>query len=173
MSANNTFTVDTRQVRKAVEAFDHANVERIASVRLRRAAQAGVRLTRTAARRELGAHRQTGRMRGRIRTKFWGRGMAFAAGVKSTAPQSNLIVGGVKPHSITAGGKVMPMWAGRGAWKSGEGRGIEGFTRRVERHPGFAGDPFFKRAIDQTTDAIERLLDEAVKDIAADVARSI
>lgn len=168
MSANNTFTVDTRHLRAAVEKLDHPNVERIALPIIRKAARAAVRIVRNTARRELGSHRQTGKMRGRIRTKFWGRGWQFAAGVKSTGPQTNLIVGGVRPHEITSGGRLMPMWAGRG-----KGRGIEGFARYVGDHPGFAGDPFFKRAIDVTEPKVQQLLDAAVTDIARAVAQSI
>lgn len=173
MSERNTFTIDTRRLQQALKSFDSPTIERIAVPRLRKAAQAGARLTKNLARRELGSHRQTGRMRSRIRTKWWGTGWGFAAGVKTTAPQSNLIVGGVRPHAITAGGKIMPMWNGRGAFRKGEGRGITGFTRKVENHPGFAPDPFFQRAVDKTTATIERLLDAAIADIASDLAKDI
>jgi hypothetical protein len=129
-------------------------------------------LVKNAARRELGSHRRTGKMRSRIRTKTWGGGAFRKYGVKSTGVGSNLIVGGVRPHSITAGGRVMPMWGGRGAWKRGQGSGIEGFARRVE-HPGFPADPFFDRAIDQSAPEVNALLDAAARQIAANLAAAI
>lgn len=164
--------IQAQSLQGVVAALDARQFSAYARVPVNDAMRKATVIVKNAARRELGPHRRTGKMRSRIRTKVWGSGVYRQYGVKSTGVGSNLIAGGVGPHPITAGGRVMPMWGGKGAWKGGKGRGIEGFARRVE-HPGFPADPFFDRAIDESAPEVNRLLDAAARQIADNLAAAI
>lgn len=112
-------------------------------------------------------HRKSGHMISNVRVRVRGRSFDTEVGVKSTGAASNLIAGGVKPHRIAPGG-VMPIWMGHGAWKRGKGAGITGFATVVE-HPGFRGDPFFARALDDAKPEIDAIQ----RDLTTKIVRSV
>jgi hypothetical protein len=156
------------ELQRWIDTLDKATVQQVVGLHVVPAQKESVRLVKNAARRNAAGHRRSGKMHSGIRTKGWGgRGIRYIAGVKATGIVSNLIVVGARPHRIA--GPVMPMWGGKGAWKGGRGAGITGF-RRVVEHPGFSGDPFFARAIDETEGQRTHLMQLAVNAMAADLA---
>jgi hypothetical protein len=168
---------DGGELDRWITALTPARVQPLIVAHIVPAQKESVRLVKNAARRQAARHRGTGRMRSQIRTKGWGRGIRYIAGVKATGVGSNLIVGGVGRHTIGgAGGPVMPFWSGRGQMfnksgsvKKGNGAGITGFSRVVE-HPGFAADPFFDRAIDETQGQRDQLMQTAITGVVRDLA---
>jgi len=166
-----SITVDSPDLDRAIAALDARGWDRAALPPVRNAIRKSINLVRKYVRAEAAPHRRSGKMRDRVRTRFSGTstGWAFWGGMKSTGAPSNLIVGGVKPHAIAAGGAVMPMWEGRGKWRKGEGRGVTGFARRVE-HPGFAADPFVDRGIDRARPELQAFFDAAAATMAKELA---
>ena len=172
MSSQSLLYVEqTGDLALVIRTLERTRFQSVIAAPMVRAQKAAVVLVKNAARRELGSHRRTGKMRSRIRTRYQGSGLRFVAGVKSTGVGSNLIAGGVRPHAI-APGRVMPMWGGRGAWKKGAGLGITGFARKVE-HPGFPADPFFERAIDSTQGEVQALIQQAADGMVRDLAAAM
>lgn len=163
-----SFTVDDRDFREAAKALEHAGFERQAGRTVAWAIRRSINVVRRNVRAELKPHSKSGKMRDRIRTRFSGLGMDFVGGMKSTGVASNLIVGGVQPHPIAAG-KVMPLWAGKGAFRAGNGAGITGFASAVQ-HPGFAADPFVKRGIARSAPAINEILDTSAATMVRELA---
>lgn len=172
MTRTHPFNVTSPDLRRAVAALDAAKLPARMSKPLTAGMRQAVRVYRNSVRKEASGHRVTGKMRDRIRTKFWGRGTSFRAGVKSTGVGTNLVVNPVREHQITAGGKAMPMWGGRGSWKKGAGRGITGFAQSVQ-HPGYRGDPFFARGIDAVQPEIDMIIQGIADQIAHDIAAAI
>ena len=166
--------IESDDFARAARAIDQSHFPRTAGRSIAPAMRQAVNLVRQRARAELRPHRKSGRMAGRIRVRVKGSGLATVASVKATGAGSNLIVGGVKPHRITGrSGGVMPLYGGKGkALTTRGGLAIEGFARAVE-HPGFPADPFFHRAIEGSSDDINRLLDAAGKQIAKDLATAM
>jgi hypothetical protein len=167
------FTVDARDFQKAVRGLEKRGWDATAGKNVVHAMRLILNVVRRTTRGELRPHNKTGRMRDRIRIKFVGRGMDASGSVRANGPGVNLIVGGVKPHPITAGGKVMPMWGGKGKLKtSGAGAAVEGFATRVE-HPGFKGDPFFARGIGLARPEVPGILQASIDAIAAETAEHL
>lgn len=147
------FTIDARDFQRAGKELEHAGFGERAGTTMGYAIRRSANLVRKNVRAELRPHNKTGKMRDRVRVRIRGRGLETVGGIKTTGVGSNLIVGGVAPHRITSqDGKVMPLYQGKG-----RGLGITGFARAVE-HPGFKGDPFFKRGVDKSVPAINDIL---------------
>jgi hypothetical protein len=165
-------TITSPDIERAMAELTAKGWDRAALPPIRKAIRLSVNVTRKNVRSEARAHRRTGRMSGNVRTRMGGAGWRFTGAMRATGAPSNLIVGGVKPHPIDLGGKVMPIYGGRGAWKSGKGLAVEGFARRVE-HPGFAPDPFVHRGIVRSGPAISGYLKDAAEEIARQLALRI
>lgn len=160
-------SVTSDDLDRAIRQMDAKGWEKAALPTVRNVIRKSVNVVRKNVRSEARAHRKSGKMAGNIRTRFsaTSTGWRFQGSVKATGAVANLIVGGVKPHHIALGGKVMPIWGGTGKWRGGEGRGITGFARAVD-HPGFAGDPFVDRGIAESEPAIAGFMDEGAQTIA-------
>jgi hypothetical protein len=156
------FTVDASDFDKAAKALEKAGFERQAGRTAGWALRRIANLVRANVRKELGPHRRTGKMRDRVRVRIAGQGLKMVAGVKTTGSGSNLIVGGVRPHTIA--GPVMPLWTGRGRSST-----VTGFARAVE-HPGFPPDPFFHRGFVKSKPAIQDILKASAKTMASELA---
>lgn len=153
-------TFDTREFEQAAKALERAGFERQAGRTTAWALRRIVNLVRKNVRAEMRSHRKTGKMRDRVRVRMHGIGLKAVGGVRSTGSQTNLIVGGVRPHAIA--GQVMPLYA------SGRG-GVEGFARSVE-HPGFAADPFFRRGHLRSVPEINAIAKKAADTMAKELA---
>ena len=166
-------SLDTSDFEKAAKALERSKFTSLAARSVSPAFRASVALVRNTARREIAGRRHTGKLRAGIRSRVRGRGLNMEASVKATGVGANLIVGGVREHRI-APGRLMPLWAGRGAFRRGAGSGITGFATAVQ-HPGFPADPFFRRAIDKSENAIQGYIqtaaDSMVRDLAAAMKR--
>lgn len=161
-------TVDYGDFTQAARELERAGFERRAGRTVAWAIRRSINLVRRNVRAELKPHSKSGKMRDRVRTRFTGVGMDFVGGMKSTGVASNLIVGGVKPHPIAVG-KVMPLWAGKGAFRGGNGAGITGFAASVQ-HPGIHADPFVKRGTDKSMPGIQHILDESAATMVRELA---
>lgn len=169
MTAQPLFEFDTSALQRAVSAQVREGWYRQSGVTVATAAKQGAKVIHKQVRAEAAPHRRSGRMRGRIRTRFTGRSWTFTAKVSTAAP-ANLIVGGTRPHEIVKADGVMPMWAGRGAWKRGTGSGIVGFRSEV-MHPGTAPDPFVDRGIATAQPELQVIFDQTAKKMCDDLAR--
>ena len=147
--------IDNRDFEQAASALEKRHFEAAAGIAIKPSFKAMANLVRKNTRAELKRHRRTGRMRDRIKYRFKGRGLDLQAQIRSTGPQSNMIVGGVQPHAIVATGRPLPMWVGRG-----KSAAVEGFAQAVE-HPGFPADPFFHRGIVKSMPEIHRHVQQA------------
>jgi hypothetical protein len=176
-SGRMSVTITSPELTQWQRMFTPKETQRILAKPINAAQKEVTRITKNAARREVARHRQSGKLRSLIRTRNRGSGFALVAGVKSAGGVSNLIVGGVVPHRIAPGG-VMPLWGGRGSFFTPGGKvrknfaGITGFASVVQ-HPGFAADPFFARAIDDTEAERNRILQDAADGMARDLARAL
>lgn len=170
---------DTRDFDRAARGLESAAVERIGAAGLATPMRVMANTVRNQARRELRVrHPHSRRMRDHIRPKVYGRPRTWdrSWAVRTTGVGSNLIVGGVRPH--TYGGTLMPIYMGSGRFltaggnlsRGGAGAGITGFTRSV-RHPGFAPDPFFDRGITAAEPVIREQQRMATENMAAGLAR--
>jgi hypothetical protein len=136
------FTIDHKDFDRAAHALLDQNFKRLAASAINPAMRQSANLVRKNVRAALRPHNRTGRMRDHVKVRVQGSGLAMTAGIRTTGSGSNLVIGGAKPHPIAPGGDtIMPIWGGRK-----KGAGIEGFARSV-MHPGFRGDPFFKRGV--------------------------
>lgn len=136
------FTIDHADFDKAANALVDANFKRLAASAINPALRSSANLVRKNVRAALKPHNRTGKMRDHVKVRVQGSGLAMTAGIRTTGAGSNLVIGGAKPHPIPGGDKIMPIWGGRK-----KGAGIEGFARSIGMHPGFRGDPFFKRGV--------------------------
>jgi hypothetical protein len=168
-------SVTSPDLDRAIAQLDAKGWERAALPTVRNVIRKSVNVVRKNVRSEARAHRKSGKMAGSIRTRFsaTSTGWRFQGSIKATGAVANLIVGGVSPHHIALGGKVMPIWGGSGRrggqWRGGAGMGITGFARFVD-HPGFAGDPFVDRGIAESEPAIAGFMDDGAKTIAREYA---
>jgi hypothetical protein len=171
MSSQTGISITSPDIDHAIRELSARGWDKAALPTMRNLVRRTVNTVRKNVRAQAAPHRKTGKMRNSVRTRFAAQssGWRFYGSMRVTGAVANLIVGGVVPHRITAGGAVMPMWTGAGKWKRGEGRGIIGFARAVE-HPGFAADPFVDRGIDESRPAIQGYMDDAVKTMAKELA---
>lgn len=116
-------------------------------------------------------HRRTGKLSSHVGMKRYGVGFNRIVRVFSGGSVAVLITKGATPH-VEQPGKIMPMREGRGAFKGGKGAGIIGF-RRVVHHPGFQGDPYFKRGVTAAQGENDATLAQAITQIAELVAQQI
>lgn len=162
------FTVDASAFDRAARALTSEGFEKQAGRTTAWAIKRMVILVRKNVRLALSGHRQTGKLRGGIRWRVRGAGIDAVGGVKTTGSVSNLIVGGVTSHEI-APGRVMPLWAGTGAFRGGRGAGITGFARVVQ-HPGFAADPFFSRGVQRSEGEMAVIIRKSTETMAKELA---
>jgi hypothetical protein len=153
------FDIAGNDFERAADALTAAHFEKVAGKIVAGALRADANLVRKNVRAELRPHRRTGKLRDKVKVKFNGFGLKTVAGVRSTGAQSNLIAGGVRPHAISPG-KVMPLW---------RGGSISGFATAVQ-HPGFGADPFFSRAVRKSLAEIDRIGQEAIDQMARELA---
>lgn len=116
-------------------------------------------------------HRRTGKLSSHVGMKRYGVGFSRIVRVYSGGSVAILITKGASPH-VEQPGKIMPMREGRGAFKRGAGAGVIGF-RRVVHHPGFRGDPYFKRGADAAQGEIDAILTRTITEVASLVAEQI
>jgi hypothetical protein len=156
------FTIDHHDFDQAARALEDANFKSLAGKAVSPAMRKSANLVRKNVRAALKPHNRTGKMRDRVKVRFAGFGLNTVAGVRTTGSGSNLVIGGVRPHHIPAGGgsgKVMPMWGGRK-----KEAGITGFATASE-HPGFRGDPFFHRGVMASQAGIQQLVQGAADEM--------
>lgn len=115
---------------------------------------------RAAARR----HRRSGRLEAGIGVKVTGKGAAARVEVSSSAPESNLLAGGTRPHTIR------PIRSHALAIRP-QGT-IVGFAARVE-HPGTRPAPFFADGVDASAKEISKIAAEANGAIAGELVDRI
>jgi hypothetical protein len=163
MTSEAQLGIDASDFRRAADTLTSSGLKRAAGKPVAKALRDSANAVRRSVRAELKPHRRTGKMISNVRTKYRGYGVDLIAGVRMTGVGSNLIVGGVRPHSI-APGKIMPMFDG-----AGKGSGITGFATAVE-HPGFPPDPVFARGVQKAAGAIQAAIDAAAATMAADLA---
>lgn len=175
VSGDALVTLDTRAFERAAGALDPRTVDRIGGRALAapmRQMANGVRRTTRAALME--RHKFARRMRDHIRPRVYGPPNSLERwwAVRSTGVASNLVVGGARPHQY--GGTLMHIWTRGTVLASGRvsrrGAGVVAFTRHVS-HPGYAGDPFFKRGIAAAQPLLDTQSQKAVDNLAAGLAR--
>jgi hypothetical protein len=172
MSTTRTgISIDDSELQRAIANLTAKGFEAAALPPLRNATRKSINAVRRHVRAEARGHKRSGRMARNVRTRFtrMSAGWQFTGAMRATGAPSNLIVGGVKPHAIALGGRVMPMWGGKGKWSKGAGAGVEGFARKVQ-HPGFAADPFVDRGIDRASEEIHGYMNDAVQVMARELA---
>lgn len=160
--------LDLSPVQDAIRELRGAGYEKAAAGILGRNLRTASNAVRRNVRGELKSHRKTGRMSSNVRVRVTSSPdlAGLSASVKSTGSGSNLIVGGVRPHSETSDGP-MPLFVGRGRSSS-----VAGFARAVQ-HPGFAADPFFARGVDASEHDIHTALTAAQDEMASALARRL
>ena len=164
-------TLDTSDFDKAAKALETSNFTFLAARSVRPALRASVVLVQKLARSEIASRRRTGKLRAGVKYRIKGRGLNVEASVRSTRPGTNLSIGGVREHPI-APGRLMPLWAGRGAFRRGKGSGIIGFATAVQ-HPGYGPNPWFRRAIDKSEGAIQGYIQTAADSMVRDLATAM
>jgi len=107
-------------------------------------------------------HRNTGKLIAKIHTSRAGAGFDHTALVKSGGSVAHLVAGGVKPHAIK--GNSMPIRRG--------GPEILGFAQAVE-HPGFGGDPYFRKGVRDSVSGVNNVLNGAARALVAELKRAI
>lgn len=109
-------------------------------------------------------HRLSGKLISNVRVFKRGQGFDRVVQVSSGGSVASLITQGAGAH-IIARDRPMPMREGHGAWRKGSGAGIIGFRRHVS-HPGFPGDPYFQRGVQESESEIDDLTQIAIGTIA-------
>lgn len=165
-----SLVVDVSGVYEAAQALSE-DVQPIAAGILANAMVDMGNATRRHVRAQIKGHRKTGKLASHVGMKRYGVGFNRIVRVYSGGSVAVLIVKGASPH-IEQPGKIMPMREGRGAFKGGKGAGIIGF-RRVVHHPGFPGDPYFRRGVDAAQSENDATLERAITQIAELVAQQI
>lgn len=171
MTTQAQLSITSPELDNAIAQLTAKGWDKAALPTVRNVTRKSINVVRKNVRGQAKAHRRTGKMAGSVRTRFSATtsGWRFEGAMKVTSSVANLIVGGVQPHHIAAGGKVMPMWGGRGRWRGGAGAGVTGFARAAD-HPGFGADPFVNRGITASQPAIDGFMHDAAGTIAREYA---
>jgi hypothetical protein len=151
--------IDASDFDHAAAALAQANFEDLAAETVKHTLRLAANVVRGNVRSRARRHHRTGELEAGVHTSWRGAGLGFMLRVRTDAPISNLIVGGVRPHVIRS---TRPMPVG----------GLRGFAEAVH-HPGFRADPFFHEGIVDSLPAIQQLVDAAAKSMADQLATAM
>lgn len=151
--------IDGADFEKAARALSAAGFEDVASDFVKHALRQSANVLRNNVKAGARKHHRTGRLEGDIHTTWKGAGLAFQLRIAATGPVAHLIIGGVRPHTIVSRTKVMTL---PGSPRS--------YAREV-RVGGFRGDPFLRKGLKQSIPAIQAIVTDAGKTMAADLAK--
>lgn len=161
---NSNFTIDASAIASA-GAVLRRNFKGVAGKHVEQTlSKAGSAVSREA-RKEAGRHTKTGKMRSRIRSYRTGKGLDAKVRIRAGGPVAHLVIGGVRPHDEDVRDAdalaIAPI-----------GGGITDFAASVH-HPGFRGDPFFERGIEDALPEIKVYMQLATDQVAGDLAKQI
>jgi hypothetical protein len=157
--------IDASAFHDAAKALERAGFERQAGRTVAWALRRSGNVVRRHVRAELKRHRRTGRLAGNVRTRFSGVGLGFSARIWSGGPIAHLIAGGVQPHAIavTDDKRAMTIRA------PGRAGGVVGFAAAIQ-HPGFSGDPYFRRGVKAAAPEINAIVAKSAETMASELA---
>jgi hypothetical protein len=106
-------------------------------------------------------HRGTGKGARMVNVRAKGRGLARVARVHASGRVAPIIAGGSRPHMIRVGpGEAIPLYGG------------SLFAASVQ-HPGTRADPFVHKGIRDARAQVQKITDDAARELAADVAHEL
>lgn len=153
---------DVREIKAAVATL--RELDSVAALELERAerriGEVVADNVRVAARR----HRRTGALEKGIGVTVRGKGKAAVVTVTSAAPESNLVAGGTRPHTIRPIRSHALAIQPEGA--------IVGYAAVVS-HPGSKADPFFAAGVDASAGEIQQITADAADAIAGELVTRI
>jgi hypothetical protein len=156
------FEVDAKDFARAAEALSAAGFKDVADPLIGLAIHDIGVIVRRKVRLRLLSHYRTGKLRSGVVQVKGGSGIDTVGIVKSTGPIAHLIAGGVKPHTIRSH-KHMPI------------RGFGGITTFAQtvHHPGFRGDPYFHKGVEDAARDIDKIVVKATDTMAIELKARI
>jgi len=161
------FSIDSHEFEDAARALEQAEFKELAGQTvgavLNRSGNAVRRHVRAAAR----PHRKSGRMAGKIRIYRTGDGLDTEVRVHAGGRVAHLVERGFKAHGIVP--RQARVLAIKGSRSRGGGHNVVALTVSVQ-HPGYAGDPFFERGVEDSRSDVQEQFTAGAATMARNLA---